>query len=174
LPKAFKDITAFHKLLLLRSLRPDRLLSALTLFIVEQMGEVYTEQAPFDMTETYNESNNSTPIFFVLFPGVDPTPQVENIAKEYDISIANGRFINISMGQGQEQRAKNAIFDSAKNGNWVMLQNVHLMQSWLVGLNGLEGYLEEISKTCHEGFRCYISSEPPALPDMNIIPESIL
>ena len=54
------------------------------------------------MTETYNESNNNTPIFFVLFPGVDPTPQVEAIAKEYDISIANGRFINISMGQGQE------------------------------------------------------------------------
>lgn len=74
LPKAFKDITAFHKLLLLRSLRPDRLLSALTMFIIEQMGEVYTEQAPFDMTETYNESNNATPIFFVLFPGVDPTP----------------------------------------------------------------------------------------------------
>ena len=74
LPKAFKDITAFHKLLLLRSLRPDRLLSALTMFIIEQMGEVYTEQAPFDMNETYIESNNATPIFFVLFPGVDPTP----------------------------------------------------------------------------------------------------
>lgn len=55
-----------------------------------------------------------------------------------------------------------------------MLQNVHLMQSWLVGLNGLEGYLEEISKTCHEQFRCFISSEPPPLPFMNIIPESIL
>jgi len=55
-----------------------------------------------------------------------------------------------------------------------MLQNVHLMQTWLIGLNGLEGYLEEISKTCHENFRCFISSEPPPLPFMNIIPESIL
>lgn len=50
------------------------------------------------MMETYNESNNNTPIFFVLFPGVDPTPQVENIAKDFDISTANGRFHNISMG----------------------------------------------------------------------------
>jgi dynein heavy chain len=50
------------------------------------------------MMETYNESNNNTPIFFVLFPGVDPTPQVEAIAREFDISIANGRFHNISMG----------------------------------------------------------------------------
>ena len=31
----------------------------------------------------------------------------------------------------------------------------------LIGLNGLEGYLEEISKTSHEEFRCFISSEPP-------------
>ena len=100
LPKAFKDITAFHKLLLLRSLRPDRLLSALTIFIVEQMGEPYVEQAPFDMMETYQESNNNTPLFFVLFPGVDPTPQVEKMAMQLDISIANGRFHNISMGQG--------------------------------------------------------------------------
>jgi len=78
------------------------------------------------------------------------------------------------MGQGQENRAKKALFDAAANGTWVMLQNVHLMQSWLIGLNGLEGYLEEISKTCHENFRCFISSEPPPLPYMNIIPEAIL
>lgn len=48
------------------------------------------------------------------------------------------------------------------------------MQSWLIGLNGLEGYLEELSKTSHENFRCFISSEPPPLADMNIIPEAIL
>lgn len=27
---------------------------------------------------------------------------------------------------------------------------------------------------CHKDFRCFISSEPPGLPDMEIIPESIL
>ena len=48
------------------------------------------------------------------------------------------------------------------------------MQTWLIGLNGLEGYLEEVAKTCHENFRCFISSEPPPLPHMNIIPEAIL
>lgn len=46
------------------------------------------------------------------------------------------------MGQGQEIRAKNALFTAAKEGNWVVLQNVHLMQTWLIGMNGLEGMLE--------------------------------
>ena len=73
------------------------------------------------MQETYDESGPNTPIFFVLFPGVDPTPQVETIAARYDISITNGKFINISMGQGQENRAKKALFDAAANGTWVML-----------------------------------------------------
>lgn len=81
-------------------MRPDRLLNALTMFIEKNMGVDYVEQPPFDMQETYDESSQFTPIFFVLFPGVDPTPQVENIGKKYDISIANGKFINISMGQG--------------------------------------------------------------------------
>ena len=52
-----------------------------------------------------------------------------------------------------------------------MLQNVHLMQSWL---KQLEGMLEKTSIQSHENFRCYISSEPPPLPEMKIIPESIL
>jgi len=37
-------------------------------------------------------------MFFVLFPGVDPTPDVERVAAKYDISSTNRRFINISMG----------------------------------------------------------------------------
>jgi len=36
----------------------------------------------------------------VLFPGVDPTPEVEFIGRQNEITIANGRFTNISMGQG--------------------------------------------------------------------------
>jgi dynein heavy chain len=52
------------------------------------------------MQETYDESGPNTPIFFVLFPGVDPTPQVETIAAKFDITITNGKFVNISMGQG--------------------------------------------------------------------------
>lgn len=49
LPKAFKEISFFHKLLLLRAMRPDRLTSALSLFIAEGMGDRYVEQQPFDM-----------------------------------------------------------------------------------------------------------------------------
>ena len=47
------------------------------------------------------------------------------------ISSDTGKFRNISMGQGQEKPAEAAISEFARDGGWLMLQNVHLMQSWL-------------------------------------------
>ena len=171
LPRQFKDISAFHKLILLRSVRADRITSALTFFVKDQMGSGYIEQMPFNMFETFKETSKMIPVFFVLFPGVDPTPEVERVAETLDITAANAKFRNISMGQGQEKNAEVALNTLSEQGGWVMLQNVHLMQNWL---KTLEMTLEKVSKTAHENFRCFISSEPPAFPEMQIVPESIL
>lgn len=155
-------------------MRPDRLSSALSIYIEEIMGKEYVDQQSFNMQSTYAETNRMTAILFVLFPGVDPTPDVEKIGASLGFSIAKGNFVNISMGQGQENIAKNALFDAAKKGTWIMLQNLHLMQSWLYGLNGLEGFMETVNASAHPNFRCFFSSEAPPIADMVIIPESIL
>jgi len=39
-------------------------------------------------------------VFFVLFPGVDPTQDVENIGRTLGKSLQDGTLYNISMGQG--------------------------------------------------------------------------
>jgi dynein heavy chain len=76
------------------------------------------------------------------------------------------------MGQGQEKIADDCLTDSAKNGKWIFIQNVHLMITWM---KSFERKLEvAVSEDCHPDFRCFISSEPPPLPYMNIIPEAIL
>jgi dynein heavy chain len=73
------------------------------------------------MNVTYLEMTPSTPVFFVLFPGVDPTPDVERIGQKYGVSIADGTLINISMGQGQEDIAIKALHAAGKSGHWIML-----------------------------------------------------
>lgn len=172
LPKSVKDISLFHRILLLRALRPDRMLNALKQFVRENMGDEYVEQPAFDMGQTYTEMNVQTPIFFVLFPGVDPTPDVEKIGLEMGKSINDRTFINISMGQGQEEYAIQTLKEAGKVGNWVMFQNVHLMQTWMKSFErNLEIVLEE---GAHADFRVFVSSEPPPMPEMEIIPESIL
>lgn len=62
--------------------------------------------------------------------------------------------------------------DAGKAGNWVMFQNVHLMPEWM---RDFEFNLEVVHEEgAHEDFRVFISSEPPPLPHMEIIPEAIL
>jgi dynein heavy chain, axonemal len=56
----------------------------------------------------------------VLFPGVDPTPEVELVGADNGKTIADGSFINISMGQGQEDYAIKTLKDAGKAGNWCM------------------------------------------------------
>ena len=50
------------------------------------------------------------------------------------------------------------------------------MQSWLYGLGGLEGFLEHVfnDPKTHPNFRIFVSSEPHPIPNVEIIPESIL
>lgn len=83
---------------MLRSIRPDRLSGALTEFVSNNLGVEYVEAPAFDIFSTYKETSSITPIFFVLFPGVDPTPEVEAIGRQNNKLLSDGTFINISMG----------------------------------------------------------------------------
>lgn len=152
-------------------MRPDRVSSEITRFLASYLGSDFVEQQPFSMESTYAESTPSTPIFFVLFPGVDPTSWVEALGQKLGMTAASGNFNNISMGQGQEDVAKHWIAKYAKEGGWLMLQNVHLMPDWL---RTLERDLELAAEAADANFRCFISAEPPSLPHASVLPESLL
>ena len=53
-----------------------------------------------------------------------------------------------------------------------MFQNVHLMQTWMKSFE--RSFEQVVDEGPHPEFRCFISSEPPGLPHMEIIPESVL
>ena len=166
-----KKLTPFDRIILLRAMRPDRLLTSLRLFIGNAMGKDYISQKPFDMKATYAETSNKTPIFFVLFAGIDPTPWVEELGKDMGKSLENKGIVNISMGQGQEEPAENVLKRFAKSGDWVMLQNCHLMSSWVPKLERL---LEIVTADAHKNFRCFISAEPPPISSWKNMPESLM
>lgn len=173
LPKSQKDCQGIHKLLLLRAMRPDRLTNALREYVRDSLGDMFIDQEPFDMFKIYEQMSVKVPTFFVLFPGVDPTPDVEAVGKVHGKIGEDESFINISMGQGQENKAIAYLQKAGKVGNWIMVQNCHLMDDWM---KIFERELEIIAENpeTHKDFRCFISSEPPASPDEEKIPESIL
>ena len=43
LPKKYKDVSEFHKLMVIKMMRPDRVSSALGIFVAKYLGEKYIE-----------------------------------------------------------------------------------------------------------------------------------
>jgi dynein heavy chain, axonemal len=61
------------KMIVVRCLRPDRVIFAIRNFVEFYMKKEFIENRPTNLEEVYNESRPDTPIIFVLSPGVDPT-----------------------------------------------------------------------------------------------------
>merc|ERR1719473_1689105 len=79
MPGDYVTLDAFSKILILRAMRPDRVTSELQAFIGNNLGASFINQPAFNMEKTFNETSPATPVFFVLFPGVDPTKLVEDL-----------------------------------------------------------------------------------------------
>ncbi|XP_066487525.1 dynein axonemal heavy chain 11 [Tiliqua scincoides] len=171
LPQEWKNKTSFQKLIILRALRPDRMIYALRNFIEEKLGSRYVDGTRTDLAKSYEESSPATPIFFILSPGVDPLKDVETLGKKLGFTIDSGKFHNISLGQGQEIVAEEVLEKAAKQGHWVILQNIHLVVKWL---GTLEKLLEKLSKGSHSDYRVFMSAEPAPTPEEHILPQGIL
>ncbi|XP_008847899.1 dynein heavy chain 17, axonemal [Nannospalax galili] len=170
-PKEWKNKTALQKLCMVRCMRPDRMTYAIKNFVEEKMGSKFVESRSVEFSRSYKESSPSTPIFFILSPGVDPLKDVEALGKKLGFTIDNGKLHNVSLGQGQEVVAENALDVAAEKGHWVILQNIHLVARWL---STLDKKVERYSIGSHHDYRLFISAEPAPSPESHIIPQGIL
>ncbi|XP_014248489.1 dynein beta chain, ciliary-like isoform X2 [Cimex lectularius] len=170
-PQDWKNKSAFQKLCMMRALRPDRMSYAMRFFIEEKLGSNFVTARTVSFEKSYLETSATTPVFFILSPGVDPTRDVERIGKRLGFTADKKNFHNISLGQGQEPIAEKAIENGAKLGHWVILQNVHLVARWLPTL---DKKMEASQENPHPDFRLYISSEPAPVPSMHAIPQGVL
>ena len=159
MPQHWKDIPPFHKLLVLRALRPDRMVHATREYVAMMLAPELVASVPFQLDVVYQELSPSTPLLFLLSPGVDPFTEIKHLGAQFGITEANGRLQVVSLGQGQELVAEEAMDQAQFNGNWVALQNIHNMASWLPTL-ALK--LEELGNTnAHPSLRIFLSAAAP-------------
>ena len=88
-------LNGFRKLLVMRAIRPDKLVPAVSKFIVDYIGEKYVKPPTFELANIYLESRATTPLIFVLSPGSDPLKALLKFADS-----KNKRPDPISLGQG--------------------------------------------------------------------------
>ena len=153
---------------MVRVFRPDRVVNAIKRFIIARMNEFYVKSPQLVYTKLYKQSTEKTPIVFILSPGADPQSEVVRLAEE--LNLGQGKFKPISLGEGMGEQAKTTIESGSIRGHWVMLQNCHLLASWLKKLDQI---IENLHKP-DKAYRLWLTTMPMSGDDENRFPLSIL
>ena len=149
--------TELQRLIIVRCLRPDRIIFATIAFIVNNIGQRFTEPPVLDLNSVLGDSSADAPLIFVLSPGVDPTNQLVQLAEAKDVP-----FASIALGQGQAPLAIKLIDNGVAEGSWVLLANCHLMESWFTELDKL---IEDLpARKPNPQFRLWLSLASCAFP----------
>ncbi|XP_067125111.1 dynein axonemal heavy chain 6 isoform X2 [Centruroides vittatus] len=165
-----EKFTDFQKLILIKTFQEDKIIPAITEFIIHHMGSLFIENSPINLQTLFQDMSKITPLIFILSSGSDPMSAFLKFASKKDYL---DRIYMVSLGQRQGPVAENIINNAKKNGNWVFLQNCHLAQSWMVTLETIVQKIYERPKEIHENFRLFLSSMPSKSFPVTVLQNSI-
>uniref|UniRef100_A0A4W3JW30 Dynein axonemal heavy chain 6 n=1 Tax=Callorhinchus milii TaxID=7868 RepID=A0A4W3JW30_CALMI len=165
-----KRLSEFQKLILTKSFMEEKVVFAITDFVIEKLGMEFVENPPVDLATLYQDMSPSTPLIFILSTGSDPMGAFQRFAKERDYL---SRVQSISLGQGQGPIAETMIKSALKSGNWIFLQNCHLAVSWMLAMEELIKTFTEPNTVIHENFRLFLSSMPTQTFPVTVLQNSV-
>lgn len=151
----------------MRVIRPDRCVNAIKNFIIDKMSDYYVKSPPISFQKIYDSSTAKTPIVFILSPGADPFSDVQKLVET--IGLGMNKFKFLALGQGMGDQAKQYIENGSMRGHWVMLQNCHLLVSWL---KKLEIIFDNITKP-DPMFRLWLTTNPTDMFPLGILQKSL-
>ncbi|XP_062864847.1 dynein axonemal heavy chain 6 isoform X2 [Trichomycterus rosablanca] len=165
-----EQLGPFQKLLLIKSFSEEKVVLAVTEFVIISLGKQFVENPPVDLATLYADMSSSTPLVFILSTGSDPMGAFQRFAKEKGYQ---DRVESISLGQGQGPIAEKMIAEALKTGNWIFLQNCHLAVSWMLSMEEIIKSFAEPDTVIHENFRLFLSSMPTSVFPVTVLQNSV-
>ncbi|KAJ1610659.1 dynein heavy chain [Cryptosporidium canis] len=144
--------------LLLKIVRPDRLLTLFNKLISDTLGTDFSNLCEFSkdlLKEIVSvQTTEATPILFVTSPGFDASQVVSQLAEDTHSSL-----LSIAIGSAESlDKAETSIKTAMRKGTWIMLKNVHLSSG---SLDYLEQLLQNRQNRPNKGFRLFLATELP-------------
>ncbi|XP_037881601.1 dynein heavy chain 3, axonemal [Glossina fuscipes] len=169
LPAPYENVDEMLHLIILKCLRPDKIVPAVRSYITRNMDRSFVEPPPFDLNASFGDSSPKIPLVFLLSPGSDPMASLFMYAKQRNMY---DKTKTISLGQGQGPRAEKMILEANRYGQWVVLQNCHVAVSWM-------GELERIcsdtslAEMAHADYRLWCTSYPSSVFPVSVLQNSV-
>lgn len=139
-------------------------------YVTNTIGQQYLDPPNVTVRDLWRDSDNRTPIIFVLSPGADPTSGLLKFSQSPDIQM---NIQIISLGQGQGGPAETLIKKAKSNGKWVLLQNCHLARTWMPSLEKIVEENLSLAEEVHPSFRLFLTSMPASYFPASVLQNGI-
>ena len=84
-------------MIVMKSIRPDKVPLAVQHYVTEKIGKQFIEPPTFNLAKSYKDSSITTPLIFVLSAGSDPVAGFLRFAEEMNMAK---KYEAISLGRG--------------------------------------------------------------------------
>ena len=153
-----------QRMCVLKALRNERLMQAYSLIISVVLGPEFLESDPSTLESSYEESSSSTPFLIFHNFSSDPVSELFTLCTRLK---RKPKIMTLSLGIGKIYTALDMIDKAKLKGKWLLLQNVHLCESFIPNL---EDAIEKLYSTpTHRNFRLWLTSHPSANLPISIL-----
>ncbi|CAK9798189.1 Dynein axonemal heavy chain 6 [Anthophora quadrimaculata] len=164
-------LTDIEKLMLLKALKEEKLIFAITAYVAQNLGQKFVESPMAALQLLFADTSNKIPLVFILTTGSDPFSGFQKFAYEMGFS---DKYDSISLGQGQGPVAEGHLRTGTIEGRWVFLQNCHLATSWMLNMEQLVTEIaEQPEGVIHADFRLFLSSMPSTAFPVSVLQNSV-
>ena len=124
--QVMKDLLKFC---LIRIFRPERIVRDIQRFLGSVLDPRFMEPPVFNLATLYKETTCYSPLLFILSPSINTLNELQIL--KYQIQQESTQIDYMPMGSNNNDKVQQLILRSAINGNWLLLENLHLVTEWI-------------------------------------------